>query len=40
MCIRDRYTAELMRGAREAIVAGGYRAYREAILAGAAPWEA
>ena len=34
------YTAELMRGAREAIVAGGYGAYREAILAGAAPWEA
>ena len=33
------YTAELMRGARAAIVAGRYAAYRDAILAGAAPWE-
>ncbi len=34
------YTAELMRGARAAIIAGAYGPYRDAILAGAAPWEA
>jgi queuine tRNA-ribosyltransferase len=34
------YTAELMRYAREAIIAGEYSIYRDAILAGAAPWEA
>jgi queuine tRNA-ribosyltransferase len=34
------YTAELMRGARAAILAGAYGPYRDAILAGAAPWEA
>ena len=34
------YTAELVRGAREAILGGGLGAYREAILAGAAPWVA
>ena len=34
------YTRELMRGAREAIVAGRYAAYRDAILGGAAPWDA
>jgi queuine tRNA-ribosyltransferase len=34
------YTAELMKGAREAIIAGGYSTYRDAILAGATPWEA
>jgi queuine tRNA-ribosyltransferase len=34
------YTLEVVRGAREAIRAGSLGAYRDAILAGAAPWEA
>ncbi len=34
------YTAELMKGAREAIIAGRYATFRDAILAGATPWEA
>ena len=34
------YTAELVRGARAAILDGRFRAYREAINRGAAPWEA
>jgi queuine tRNA-ribosyltransferase len=34
------YIRELMRGARAAILAGTYGRYRDAILAGAAPWEA
>lgn len=34
------YSRELVSGAREAIVAGRYADYRDAILAGAAPWEA
>ena len=34
------YTEELMRGARAAILAGTYGRYRDAILAGATPWEA
>jgi queuine tRNA-ribosyltransferase len=34
------YTLEIVRGAREAIRAGSLGAYRDAILAGAAPWEA
>jgi queuine tRNA-ribosyltransferase len=34
------YTAELIRRGREAIVGGSYAAYAEAVLAGAAPWEA
>ena len=34
------YTGEIVRGAREAIRAGRLASYREAILAGAAPWDA
>ena len=34
------YVHELVAGARRAILAGGLSAYREAILAGATPWEA
>jgi queuine tRNA-ribosyltransferase len=34
------YTAELVRGAREAVVAGRLDDYRRATLGGAAPWEA
>jgi queuine tRNA-ribosyltransferase len=34
------YSRELVAGAREAIVAGRYGNYRDAIMAGAAPWEA
>ena len=34
------YTAELVRGAREAIIAGRFDAYRRATMAGEAPWEA
>ena len=34
------YCAEVVRHARAAIVAGSFSAYREAILAGAAPWDA
>lgn len=34
------YTSELVRGARAAIGAGRFAAFREASLAGAAPWEA
>ena len=34
------YLERLVRGAREAIAASRYAAYREASLAGAAPWEA
>ncbi len=34
------YCAEIVRNAREAILAGRFGAYRDAILAGAAPWEA
>ena len=34
------YLERLVRGAREAIAAGRYEAYRAAGLAGAAPWEA
>lgn len=34
------YTEALMRAARAAIVSGRYAAYRDAILAGAPPWEA
>ncbi len=34
------YTEALMGAARAAIIAGRYGAYRDAILAGAAPWEA
>jgi queuine tRNA-ribosyltransferase len=34
------YSQRLVAGARVAIVAGRFGAYREAILAGAAPWEA
>ena len=34
------YTEAIVAGAREAIAAGGYDAYREAILGGAAPWDA
>ena len=33
------YTGELVRGAREAILAGRFGAYRDAINSGAAPWE-
>ncbi len=33
------YCAEIVRGAREAIIAGRLAAYRDAILAGAAPWD-
>jgi queuine tRNA-ribosyltransferase len=33
------YTAELVAGARAAIDAGRFAAYREGILAGAAPWQ-
>jgi queuine tRNA-ribosyltransferase len=33
------YARELVAGAREAIVAGRYGNYRDAIMAGAAPWE-
>lgn len=34
------YCAEIVRGAREAIIAGRLLGYRDAILAGAAPWAA
>ena len=34
------YLEQLVRGARAAIAASGYAAYREASLGGAAPWEA
>jgi len=34
------YTAELVRRAREAVLEGGFDAYRRAILGGAAPWGA
>jgi queuine tRNA-ribosyltransferase len=34
------YAERLIAGARAAIAAGAYDAYREAILAGAAPWQA
>ncbi|HEX2388449.1 MAG TPA: tRNA guanosine(34) transglycosylase Tgt [Solirubrobacterales bacterium] len=34
------YSRELVAGAREAIVAGRFGGYRDAIMAGAAPWEA
>jgi len=34
------YIERLVAGAREAIIAGRYGAYRDAILAGAAPWDA
>jgi queuine tRNA-ribosyltransferase len=34
------YSQRLVAGARAAILAGRYGAYREAIMAGAAPWEA
>ena len=34
------YSRELVAAAREAIVAGRYGNYRDAIMAGAAPWEA
>jgi len=34
------YVVELVGGARAAILAGRYARYRDAILAGAAPWEA
>ncbi len=34
------YVAELTRSAREAIISGRYAAYAEAIMGGAAPWEA
>ncbi|HET6830142.1 MAG TPA: tRNA guanosine(34) transglycosylase Tgt, partial [Solirubrobacterales bacterium] len=34
------YSQRLVAGARAAIVAGRYGAYREAIMSGAAPWEA
>lgn len=34
------FMAELMRGARAAIEAGGFQRYREAVEAGKAPWEA
>ncbi len=34
------YTRELILGARRAIEAGGFAAYKEAVLAGAVPWEA
>ena len=34
------YAEQLMRGAREAIGAGRFGAYREAILGGVAPWQA
>ncbi len=34
------YARELVAGGREAILAGRYGAYRDAIMAGAAPWEA
>lgn len=33
------YCAEIVRGAREAIIEGRLAAYRDAILAGATPWE-
>ena len=32
------YTRELMRGAREAIIAGGFAGYRDAVMSGATPW--
>jgi queuine tRNA-ribosyltransferase len=34
------YSRELVAGARAAIVAGRFAGYRDAVLAGAAPWEA
>jgi queuine tRNA-ribosyltransferase len=34
------YLERLVGGARERIAAGGYATYREAILAGQAPWDA
>ncbi len=34
------YAQRLVAAGREAIVAGRYGAYRDAIMAGAAPWEA
>jgi queuine tRNA-ribosyltransferase len=34
------YTERIVAGARDAIAAGSYGSYRDAILAGAAPWEA
>jgi len=34
------FLESLVRGAREAIAAGGYAGYRERVLGGAAPWEA
>ncbi len=34
------YVQQLVAGAREAIIAGEYQPYREAVMGGAAPWEA
>ena len=34
------YTQELVRGARQAIAAGTFAAYSEAVLGGATPWQA
>jgi queuine tRNA-ribosyltransferase len=40
LCLHNlSYMEKLMSGARDAISAGAFRAYREAILAGAPPWE-
>ncbi|HSK48924.1 MAG TPA: tRNA guanosine(34) transglycosylase Tgt [Solirubrobacterales bacterium] len=41
LCLHNlTYMHELTRHARAAIEAGGYRAYADAVMAGAAPWEA
>jgi queuine tRNA-ribosyltransferase len=41
LCLHNlAYLERLVSGAREAIAAGHYRAYRTAVLEGAAPWAA
>ena len=41
LCIHNlAYLERLVAGAREAIAAGSFAAYRAAVLDGAAPWDA